>query len=203
MTKTQGMLSALSFSRRESSTVYHRDRCRRAHGHVHQRGVRISSSASILGLRSRMRLAGLIPEVVTLDRLAVIASRRRTPIAKVTSPPGTQHSATIRDIKAGSPATGTNPTVRGATVGASLRRPHAEAATIVDPAVTEAATTKPRANGPRHMPRHERGHVRLRRSLPPAMPSPRTCRTWSTSFWAWSGPRRKRRRRRLCQPNRW
>lgn len=198
LTEMQGMSSASRFSRRELCTVYRRDRCRRAHGHVHRRGAQTLMSALILGLRNRMRPDGLIPEAATLVRLAGIASRRRTRTTRAISLPVTQHIDTTQDTKAGTRATGTNPIARGAVAGASPRRPRAEAATIVAPAVTEVTTTKPHANGPHHTPRHERGHGRLLPSLPPAMPSLQTCRTWNTSFWVWSDPRR----RRLHQANR-
>lgn len=198
LAETQGMSSASRSSRRELCTVCRRDRCRRAHSHVHRPGVQTSMSALTLGLRSRMRPSGLIPEAVTLVRLADIACRRRIRIAKAISLPMARQSATILDTKAGTQATRANPIARRAVVGVFPRRPRAEAATVVARAVTQAATTRHHANGPHHTPRHERGHGRPRRSLPSAMPSLQTSRTWSTSFWAWRGPRR---RRKLCRAN--
>lgn len=200
LAETQGMSSASRSSRRELCTVCHHDRCRRAHSHIHRPRAQTSMSALTLGLRSRMRPPDLIPEAVTLVRLADIACRRRIRIAKAISLPMTRHNATILDTKAGTQATRANPIARRAVAGVSPRRPRAEAATIVARAVTQAATTRPHANGPRHTPSHERGHGRRRRSLPSAMPSLQTSRTWSTSCWAWSGPRR--RRRKLCRANR-
>lgn len=199
LTETQGMPSATRFSRRGLCTVYHHDPCRHAHGHGRQRGVQTLMSALTLGLHNRMRPPGLIPEAVTLVRLVDIAFKRRTRTTEAISLPATQHSATTRDIKAGTRATEAILIARGAIAGASARRPRAEAATIKIRAATEAATTRPHANGPHHTPSRERGHVRLRRSLPPAMLSLQTCQTWSTSFWAWSGPRRRRRLRRANQ----
>lgn len=198
-TETHGMPSATRFSQRGLCTVYHHDPCRHAHGHGRRRGVQTLMSALILGLHNRMRPVGLIPEAVTLVRLVDIASKRRTRTSEAISPPTTQHSATTRDIKAGTRATEANLIARGAIAGVSPRRPRAEAATIEIRAATEAATRRPHANGPHHTPRRERGHVRLRRSLPPAMPSLQTSRTWNTSFWVWSGPRRRKRLRRANQ----
>lgn len=197
LTETQGMPSATRFSRRGLCTVYHHDPCRHAHGH--RRRVQTLMSALILGLHNRMRPPGLIPEAVTLVRLVDIASKRRTRTAETISLPATQHSATTRDIKAGTRATEAILIARGAIAGGSPRRPRAEAAMIEIRAATEAATTTPHANGLHHTPRRKRGHVRPRRSLPPAMLSLQTCQTWSTSFWAWSGPRRRRRLRRANQ----
>jgi hypothetical protein len=155
--------------------------------------VQTLTSGSTLGLRGRTRPADPIPEAITLARRVVIT--KVTPTSKANSLRVTQHSATTRDTTAGTPATGVNPTVTGAIAGASPHRRRAEVATIVARAVTEAATTRPRVNGPRHMQRHEGGHVRRRRLLLPAMPSPQTCRIWSTSSWAWRDLRKRRLRR--------
>lgn len=172
--ETRGKSSVSRFSRRESCTVYHHDRCRHAPNHTHQRMAPTLTSGSNLGPQGQTRRDGLIPEAGTLGRRVGI--RKETPTAKGISPRVIQRSATTRGTRARTPATGVNPTERGAIAGVSPHRRRAEVATIVLRAVTEAAMNRPHVNGLRHMPSHEGGHVRPRRLQPQAMPSPQTCR---------------------------